>query len=195
MFYLLASWFSPSLGNLRGLFCIDRCLIMFIMVMNIRKVRRCSFSLMETVRDFGEIMQPAKLFEKAFQSGSPGQGQSGLFPPFDAHWRQILEVMQEGLLLVDANGNIKLVNKALEDITGYSREELIDSSCAIFNSPTAKDIRKPTKCSNGPRSWSRPTRKHFRAAPGRGPFRKRKYSGCWKPPATSFKPNREQQEV
>lgn len=45
----------------------------------------------------------------------------------------IIETMSEGLFIVSPEGTITMVNKALEELTGYKRRELLGKPCTILN--------------------------------------------------------------
>ncbi len=48
----------------------------------------------------------------------------------------IFETMREGLMIMDTEGNILFFNKAAEEITGYSREEVTGKQCTLLDSDT-----------------------------------------------------------
>lgn len=48
-------------------------------------------------------------------------------------WKTVLEVMSEGVMLVKRGGAVTYVNKAMEQLTGYSREELVGKTCAFLD--------------------------------------------------------------
>jgi two-component system response regulator HydG len=49
-------------------------------------------------------------------------------------WEKVTETMMEGVVVVDSKGIIQSVNRAMEEITGYSRHELIGQNCALIRS-------------------------------------------------------------
>lgn len=49
------------------------------------------------------------------------------------HWEAIIETLQDGVLVIDPDGNIMSANPAAERLTGYPSEELIGKSCRILN--------------------------------------------------------------
>lgn len=51
-------------------------------------------------------------------------------------WITVVESMKEGLMVVDAEGNVVYFNKAAEEITGYSRHEVMGNPCIILDSDT-----------------------------------------------------------
>ncbi|MCK8600256.1 sigma-54 interaction domain-containing protein [Desulfoferrobacter suflitae] len=61
------------------------------------------------------------------------------------YWKEILNTMNDGLAVIGPDGAILMVNQALERMTGYSREELIGSSCALFNCDTCEIARSTGK--------------------------------------------------
>ncbi len=52
---------------------------------------------------------------------------------FGKYWKTIFETLQDGLMVIDVQGNILAANPAAERLTGYSAEELIGSNCRILN--------------------------------------------------------------
>lgn len=51
----------------------------------------------------------------------------------DRYWKTVVSTMRDGIMIVDTQGSIVSVNKALEVMTGYSREDLIGQKCAVLN--------------------------------------------------------------
>ena len=51
----------------------------------------------------------------------------------DRYWETVVSTMRDGIMIVDMAGSIVSVNKALETITGFSREELVGQKCSVLN--------------------------------------------------------------
>ena len=51
----------------------------------------------------------------------------------DRYWETVVSTMRDGIMIVDMAGSIVSVNKALETITGFSREELVGHKCSVLN--------------------------------------------------------------
>jgi two-component system, NtrC family, response regulator HydG len=68
---------------------------------------------------------------------------------FPEYWKTIVDTMMDGVVVVDREGAILSVNKALERITGYHSSELVGQECRILdcdtcfsNDGTGKTIKK-----------------------------------------------------
>jgi PAS domain S-box-containing protein len=48
------------------------------------------------------------------------------------YWKRIINTMNDGLMLISAEGTILMVNKSFERLTGYSAEEAIGQSCTLL---------------------------------------------------------------
>jgi two-component system response regulator HydG len=48
------------------------------------------------------------------------------------HWKRIINTMNDGLMLISAEGTILMVNKSFERLTGYSAEEAIGRVCTFL---------------------------------------------------------------
>jgi two-component system response regulator HydG len=57
------------------------------------------------------------------------------------YWKTIVDTMADGLMVVDSEGVIISINKALEKITGYNKDELVGESCAVLDCDTCFGAR------------------------------------------------------
>jgi two-component system, NtrC family, response regulator HydG len=60
-------------------------------------------------------------------------------PDYSKFWEKVIDTMMEGLVVVDLTGTILSVNQSMEQMTGYSRQELIGKSCALIRSDSCFD--------------------------------------------------------
>ncbi|MGD8763872.1 MAG: PAS domain S-box protein, partial [Desulfobacteraceae bacterium] len=49
------------------------------------------------------------------------------------YWKTVVDTIQDGIMIVDSSGTIVSANKALEKISGYTRNEMIGKPCLILN--------------------------------------------------------------
>jgi len=57
------------------------------------------------------------------------------------YWKTVVDTIHEGVMVVSTDGRIVSVNQGMERLTGYTRQELVGSSCLIFNCDVCKQIR------------------------------------------------------
>lgn len=51
----------------------------------------------------------------------------------DRYWKNVIDTLRDGLLIVDPGGTVVAVNPSTEKITGYRADELIGQSCHVLN--------------------------------------------------------------
>ena len=49
------------------------------------------------------------------------------------YWKTIVDTLQDGLMVIDPEGNILAMNPAAERLTGYSADELVGQNCRTLN--------------------------------------------------------------
>jgi len=59
----------------------------------------------------------------------------------DQSWEIIVETMMEGLMVVDAGGVIQAVNRAMTEITGYTKAELLGQPCTVLECDRCREAR------------------------------------------------------
>lgn len=61
------------------------------------------------------------------------------------HWKEILNTMNDALVVIGPDGRVRLVNHALEALTGYRQDEIVGQPCSIFNCDVCEMARTEGK--------------------------------------------------
>ena len=62
---------------------------------------------------------------------------------FSQYWDMVVDLIHDGVMIVDMNGNIVSCNHALTEMTGFSREEVMNQPCSILQCSSCKMVRTP----------------------------------------------------
>ncbi len=60
------------------------------------------------------------------------------------YWKKVVDLIPDGVMIVDVNGALVYVNQAMTDITGYSQDELLGEPCSILECSSCKKVYDPT---------------------------------------------------
>jgi len=60
---------------------------------------------------------------------------------YDTYWKTVINSISDGLMVVDPQGVIVSINKAMERITGYSKHELLGRPCKVLNCDVCPALR------------------------------------------------------
>lgn len=68
--------------------------------------------------------------------------------PYDLneYWKTVVNTIQDGVMIVDPDGLIVSTNRAFEDITGYSHEDLIGERCTVLKCTSCEYARDHKGC-------------------------------------------------
>lgn len=61
------------------------------------------------------------------------------------YWKTVVDTIQEGVMVVSPEGQIVSVNQGMEQLTGYSHQEMLGNSCLMFNCDLCQKVRKEEK--------------------------------------------------
>jgi PAS domain S-box-containing protein len=62
------------------------------------------------------------------------------------YWKTVVDSIQDGVMIVDPDGTIVSVNRSFEEITGYSRKEILGKSCSTLNCSSCEIARAEQGC-------------------------------------------------
>jgi PAS domain S-box-containing protein len=49
------------------------------------------------------------------------------------YWKKVVDTIKDGVMIVDTEGTIVSVNKAVETMTGFSKDEMLGKTCGMLN--------------------------------------------------------------
>jgi two-component system, NtrC family, response regulator HydG len=62
------------------------------------------------------------------------------------YWKEVVDTIQDGVMLVDTEGTILSVNRAFEEITGFARAEIVGKPCTVLNCSSCAKARNEKTC-------------------------------------------------
>ena len=60
------------------------------------------------------------------------------------YWETVVEIIHDGVMMVDPGGAIVSANRALTEMTGYSRDELLGQPCSILKCSSCSKVFDPS---------------------------------------------------
>ena len=64
----------------------------------------------------------------------------------NTYWKLVVDTIQDGVMVVSPEGVIVSINRAFEEITGYSQHEIVGKSCATINCTSCHIARQKEDC-------------------------------------------------